>query len=134
MRYVGQAHEIPYRSPTAGVRRRGRPFPRHARGSRVRRPDDPVEAVTFRATAVGRAQLTWSDLPTVADGPIPEPRRRSVVFGGVEQTAAVWRRHDLPAGSEITGPAVIEEEVGTTVLAPGDRATVLPDGTIEVTW
>ncbi|MFS8493901.1 MAG: hydantoinase/oxoprolinase family protein [Actinomycetes bacterium] len=136
MRYVGQAHEIPV--PVAdgeafdAVVDRFHAMHRELNG--FARPDDPVEAVTFRATAVGRAQLTWSDLPTVADGPIPEPRRRSVVFGGVEQTAAVWRRHDLPAGSEITGPAVIEEEVGTTVLAPGDRATVLPDGTIEVTW
>src|SRR5690606_9615491 len=136
MRYVGQAHEIPV--PVAdgeafdAVVDRFHAMHRELNG--FARPDDPVEAVTFRATAVGRAQLTWSDLPAAGDGPIPEPRRRSVVCGGVEEAAAVGRRHAVPAGPEIPGPAVIEEEVGTTVLAPGDRATVLPDGTIEVTW
>ena len=36
--------------------------------------------------------------------------------------------------STSTGPAVITEEVGTTVLLPGDTARVAGDGAIEVTW
>jgi N-methylhydantoinase A len=36
----------------------------------------------------------------------------------------VWRRDTLPAGFALDGPAVIEEYSSTTVLLPGDHATV----------
>jgi N-methylhydantoinase A len=44
------------------------------------------------------------------------------VAGWVE--APVWSRQDLPAGFELTGPAVIEEYGSTTLLGPGDAARV----------
>lgn len=136
MRYVGQAHEIPV--PVG----EGEPFGSavarfhtlHEEVNGFARPDDPVEVVTFRAAAAGQPLLTWEGLPTLEEGPLPEPRYRGVVFDGREQRASAWWRQELPAGAEILGPAVIEEEVGTTILLPGDRATVLADGTIEVTW
>lgn len=37
---------------------------------------------------------------------------------------AVYRRSELPVGTRIDGPAVIEEFSSTTLLAPGDRLTV----------
>jgi len=36
----------------------------------------------------------------------------------------VWRRDTLPAGFALEGPAIIEEYSSTTVLLPGDHATV----------
>jgi N-methylhydantoinase A len=58
--------------------------------------------------------------------PPPPPVWRDVHFasaGGRVRTA-VHRRADLPAGTVIEGPAVIEEYSATTVLAPGERVTV----------
>lgn len=52
--------------------------------------------------------------------------RRSVYFpapyGRID--VPVWRRDTLPAGFALDGPAVIEEYSSTTVLLPGDHATV----------
>jgi N-methylhydantoinase A len=52
--------------------------------------------------------------------------RRSVYFpapyGRID--VPVWRRDTLPAGFALEGPAVIEEYSSTTVLLPGDHATV----------
>lgn len=129
MRYVGQSHEISVPvtpgEPVASVIDR---FHRiHADLNGFARRDVPVEVVTFRAAAEGRPRLSWSDLPSLAEGPLPEPQRSQ---GGV----AVWQRSRLPAGARLVGPAVIEEPVGTSLLAEGDVAVVAEDGTIEVTW
>lgn len=137
MRYRGQSHEITV--PVAGgtdFDSAAADFHRlHSEMNGFARPDDPVEAVTVRAVAEGRPLLSWDDLPELAeDGPPPTPRRRHVVFGEERLPTDVWRRADLPAGFELAGPAVIEEEVGTTVLLPGDSAVVESDGTIEVRW
>ena len=52
--------------------------------------------------------------------------RRAVYFpapyGRID--VPVWRRDTLPAGFALEGPAVIEEYSSTTVLLPGDHATV----------
>ena len=36
----------------------------------------------------------------------------------------VYHRYKLPAGAEISGPAIIEEEESTTIIRPGDSASV----------
>jgi N-methylhydantoinase A len=129
MRYVGQSHEISVpviagEPPEAVVER----FHRlHLERNGFARREDPVELVTFRAVAEGQARISWGDLPRLSEGPVPEPVRRA---GEVE----VWRRETLPAGARLAGPAIIEEQVGTILLGPGDLATVTEDGTIEVTW
>ncbi|HSJ35860.1 MAG TPA: hydantoinase/oxoprolinase family protein [Acidimicrobiia bacterium] len=136
MRYRGQSHEITvtvampadFATATADFHRL------HAEMNGFARLEDPVEAVTVRAVAEGRPLLGWDDLPPVGEGPPPTPRRRHVVFGQNRLPSDVWERATLPAGFEFAGPAVIEEEVGTTVLLPGDTAVVAADGTIEVRW
>lgn len=44
----------------------------------------------------------------------------------------VWQRGDLPAGTRLVGPAVIEEHASTTVLPPGDRAEIDEWGNIVI--
>jgi N-methylhydantoinase A len=44
----------------------------------------------------------------------------------------VWRRDTLPAGFALEGPAIIEEYSSTTVLLPGDHATVGKLGEITI--
>ena len=48
------------------------------------------------------------------------------------ETRILWRPH-LAAGTEIAGPALIEEPNSTTLIAPGDRAVIDPFGNIVIT-
>ncbi|MFP3913305.1 MAG: hydantoinase/oxoprolinase family protein [Actinomycetota bacterium] len=136
MRYRGQAHEIavPVEDGEGWEDAVARFHRLHAEINGFARPEDPVEVVTVRAVAQGRPLLRWEDLPAVGRGSPPRPRRRGVIMSGEETEAEIWWRSDLPADWQMKGPAVIEEEVGTTVLGPGDRAVVADDGTVEVTW
>ena len=45
----------------------------------------------------------------------------------------VYDRGDLSAGSEIEGPAVIQESSSTVIVYPGQRAAATEFGTIEIT-
>jgi N-methylhydantoinase A len=44
----------------------------------------------------------------------------------------IYSREQLEAGYKITGPAVIQEYASTTVLFPGDRASVVPTGELVI--
>jgi hypothetical protein len=44
-----------------------------------------------------------------------------------------WRPA-LAVGSEVIGPAVIEEPEATTYLGAGERGIVHESGTLEVSW
>jgi N-methylhydantoinase A len=136
VRYRGQSHEtaVAYR-PGDGWRRLAEGFHRaHAERNGFARPDDPIEAVTVRAAAVGRAALGWRDLPE--HRPHGDKRRglRMVRTPGGPVEAAVWRRAGMTAGDEVTGPAVVEETESTIWLAPGERAVLHPSGALEVEW
>lgn len=48
--------------------------------------------------------------------------------------ATVWWRPDLAVGTEIVGPAIIEEPEATSYLGPGERAVVHESGALEVAW
>lgn len=136
LRYRGQAHEITVPlDPGDGMTETFARFHRlHREINGFSRQDDPVEAVTVRATASGRARMGWPDLPAVPEGPLPPPRTRMAVFDGRPVETSEWWRPDLPAGAVIAGPAVISEEVGTTVVAAGESAVVSTDGTLEIRW
>ena len=136
MRYLGQSHEIPVPVNRGdGLAATAAGFHRlHAEINGFARHEDPVEVVTVRAVAEGRPLLTWNSISKVLDGPPPAPRHRSLTIGGEKAEASIWWRPDLPAGMELGGPAVVEEDGATTILQPGDRAVVAADGTMEVTW
>ena len=69
--------------------------------------------------------------PRATGAPVPAAHRPlHVPAGWVE--APVWRRDTLPIGFRLTGPAVIEEYGSTTLLGPGDEATVGVLGEIAV--
>ena len=87
--------------------------------------DAPVEIVTLRVAAAGRVRRLA--LPPVGRRRPARrrPPRRRVFFAG-----AGWRhcpcieRESLGAGAVVTGPAIVEQLDSTTVIAPGQRATV----------
>lgn len=134
MRYRGQSHEIsvPVVEGSSAAAAEDAFHRMHAEINGFARSDDPVEVVTVRSVAEGSAWLGWDDLPGLAPGPLPQPGRRAMMVDERQVEADVWWRPDLPSGVELVGPAVIEEEVGTTVLLPGETGVVAVDGTIEV--
>ncbi|MES2944409.1 MAG: hydantoinase/oxoprolinase family protein [Pseudomonadota bacterium] len=90
-------------------------------------PQCEVEVLGVRLGA--RAEVPSPEMAALITlpqaGTLPQPKgSRRVVFGAQAVQAPVWPREALPAGFQLTGPAIIEEYSSTTVLLPGDRATV----------
>ncbi len=133
MRYVGQEHAVTVGFPAAlnsedartEVKRRFDEA--HQAQFSHSAADEPAEIVSLRVAAVGR--LPKPVFPRVASGGVDPPSQarragRRVVFAAGELDAGVYDRASLLAGNVIDGPAVIEEDVATTILEPRDRLTV----------
>ncbi|MFE9009403.1 hydantoinase/oxoprolinase family protein [Streptomyces sp. NPDC007875] len=135
MRYRGQNYELGVDLPDNGpvtvdtVRRLLADFgDAHNRMYGYRLAEESVEAVTFRAQAVGavsRAELVRS----APRGGTPEEavttrRRVHLKEAGAEVDCAVYDRARLEVGHRLTGPAVIEQMDSTTLLLPGDTCEV----------
>ncbi len=136
VRYIGQSHELTIEyEPGDGWAVISDRFHRlHAERNGFSRPEDAVEAVTVRATALGTPALTWSELPGIHPEGDPARGTRPIMTGGKLVDARVWWRPALAPGAEVVGPAVIEEPEATTFLAAGERASVHESGVLEVEW
>jgi N-methylhydantoinase A len=93
---------------------------------------EPIEIVNLRLTLTTPGEAgVMPDLPE-HPGVVPVRRTaRQVYFeesGWVE--AAVYVREQLPVGSSVHGPCIIEEPASTTLLDRATRLTVLRDGTL----
>jgi N-methylhydantoinase A len=123
LRYVGQGYELTV--PFASLETVRATFEEvYARRYGMASPDEPVEATTWRLTAFGRRAPV--ELPAFEPGPAPRPTYRRAYFPEHEgwTDTAVYRRERLTAGTELCGPAIVEERESTTVLPPGFSATV----------
>ena len=81
-------------------------------------PDDPVEIVTLRLSAIGRLpEVAVVRAPASAE--TPGPGRRPLFLGGGWQDVAVHRRAGLTGSIE--GPALIEEAYTTVFIGSGWR-------------
>ena len=131
LRYVGQGYEltVPYES-AAGARRAFEEL--YTRRYGMASPGEPVEATTWRLTAVGRQ--TPVELPRFEPGPLAEPTRRRAWFPETEgwTETAVYERDALPSGARLRGPAIVEEHESTTVLPPDMEAEVDAYGNLLV--
>jgi N-methylhydantoinase A len=144
LRYRGQEHTIAIAvagpddlaGNTAATRRRF--DAQHDRRHGHAAPDQSIEIVNLRLVvtlprmddAIGR----WLSAPWVAEPEAPVERRAVVYEDPARPVEAsiVWRQ-GLAAGSEIAGPAVIEEPNSTTFVPPGDRAVIDAWGNIVIT-
>ena len=137
MRYLGQAHEtsVPYEAGEPWDALSARFHRLHALRNGFSRLEDPVEAVTVRAEAVGTPALSWDDLPDFdpAPGDTRRPPRTVISPAGPEE-ATVWWRPALAPGMEIVGPAIIESYESTAYLTPGERAIVHETGALRIQW
>ncbi len=139
LRYVGQEHTISIPVPDPKLLdgqndelRRLFDAEHHQRYGQAA-PDERLEVVNIRlVVTAGRPDTLaeqwlsapWQPEPAVADN------WRDVIFTDAARplrTRVVWRP-SLPAGARIEGPAVIEEPNATTLIHPGDIATVSDAG------
>jgi N-methylhydantoinase A len=144
LRYRGQEHTIAI--PVSGAddltidtgSTRERFHQQHERRYGHAAPDQSMEIVNLRLiVTVARLDdrlADWLNAPWVPTESVAE-ERRGVLFGaeaGPLNARVLWRAA-LPAGMEITGPAVIEEASSTTLVHPGDHAIVDRAGHLMIT-
>ena len=143
LRYVGQSYELtlPYPDGEAtGVDFGDLLHEFHGEHNRVYGhsvPGEPVETVNLRLTALG----------TIVKPPLLEKNavkrelqgaqrdNRPVYFGEVDEfvDCPIYDRYLLSAGTEVPGPAIVEEYDSTTVIHPGYYAAVDQYGTLLIT-
>lgn len=137
MRYVGQEHAVatPF-DPDAGLDALREAFhARHEQTYTFRLPDTEVELVTYHLGA--ELDTPRVDLPVIeAVGTVEAALigDLEVYFGesGGEGRANVYDRERLPPGAVLDGPVLIEEATATTMVLPGQRASVDRFGLIAI--
>jgi N-methylhydantoinase A len=85
-----------------------------------------VRIVNLRTAAIGRRpkiDLTALAPDASASLELARTGSRRVWFGGWRDTS-IWARLDLPVGTVVEGPAILEQPDATTVVPPGQRARV----------
>jgi N-methylhydantoinase A len=88
-------------------------------------PDEVIEFVNFKVAAIGPTQNP-SVRELAVEGPARPKGERPVYFqqhGGWNPTP-VFERSMLPAGASLTGPAIVEEPMATTLVHPGEALDV----------
>ena len=133
-RYVGQGYELAVGVPPGSLGeaelRRVRAAFDEAYAARYgyANPAEPVEAVTWKLSAIGTGPRI--SLPKLARraGGLDEALkgRRGAFFpeAGGFVDCPVFDRYRLSLGLELSGPAIVEERESTTVLPPGVLARV----------
>ncbi|HEU0115092.1 MAG TPA: hydantoinase/oxoprolinase family protein, partial [Thermomicrobiales bacterium] len=138
LRYQGQAYELPIRVEQplgeAGWRDAARRFHAEHKRRYGYEQDAGVEAVTLRITAVGALPK-----PAFPRMPLGDPdastaiiERKQVVFADGAVDTPVFERSRLRPGHRFAGPALVVQPDCTTVLHPGQQATVDPFGNLIV--
>jgi N-methylhydantoinase A len=139
LRYVGQNWELNVELPggTLTAADMGRAIQHfhdtHERVYGYALEGEELEILTFLVTAVGTRHEI--DLPTIAEGPLPDPIGTKQVFfrGSTEAVdTPLYRRHDLPAGAELSGPALVGQLDSTTLLPPGSTTSIDKYGNLHI--
>jgi N-methylhydantoinase A len=135
MRYVGQGFETSVLVPDdPNMERLRAVFETTYRSLYGRTPEQAIQIVALRLSLSAPMPGSETDLrlgATATAGPAGE---RNVWFpeaGGAVPTQ-VFARACLPAGTRITGPAVLEEDESTFIIGPGGVAIVQHGGSIVV--
>jgi N-methylhydantoinase A len=144
MRYSGQGYENPVPVPslplTASslVGYRGDFDAIHEQCHGHAAPDQPVEIVNYRVQAIGVVPPVA--LPVIEDAAgdvrVARTGTREAYFAAAGDAAVevpVYDRALLLAGHRFAGPAIVEQYDSTTVICPGQVATVDHHGNLVVT-
>jgi N-methylhydantoinase A len=130
MRYVGQGFEV-----TVPVKP-GEDLKQAFEAAYVRAhgrtgPDVPIEAISWRVMTRGPDP----ELRLVAEstgGGNARKGTRHVHFGGGYVETPIYDRYRMGPGTQVEGPAIVEERESTTVVGPGASARVATDGSLVV--
>jgi N-methylhydantoinase A len=137
MRYRGQSYEVSVPvGAVAGpddIERLAEAFHEaHRRRYGHMAVNEAVEIVNFKVMAVGEiAKPRLKPAPMHAGTPKPIGMRQAH-FGHALVDTPIFRRSELLPGAVLAGPAIIEEQTSTTVLAPGQRASIDEYANIEI--
>jgi N-methylhydantoinase A len=141
IRYVGQASELVVELPagpyTAAFRAAlTQAFQRCYMASFARTPPAPqVEIINVRVSAtvdVEGSALALMTPPPIAGSAIKGQRPVYFPEYRSHRDTTVYDRATMAAGTQIQGPAIIEEPESTLVVGPGGSCAVLPSGNIIV--
>jgi N-methylhydantoinase A len=86
-----------------------------------------VQGVSYRVQLVlPAAKVEYPRLPEPPPGanPVPIGTRTLHELAATPVEARVYEREQLPRGAHVAGPAIIQESLCTTLVGPGQRATV----------
>ncbi len=132
MRYAGQSYALAVPldadAPDREALRAGF-SDRHAQTFGHADPNNDCEIVNIRLVSRGIVDKPTLAFQQEAEGePVIETRR--VWFGGKWTDCPVYDRARLKAGATITGPAIVEEAGGTSVVPPHWKITVHESGAL----
>jgi N-methylhydantoinase A len=143
LRYVGQEHTIatPVREPAElsgnfAALRALFDAAHHERYGQAA-PDERIEVVNIRLVVTAARADTlaerWLSEPWQPEPPAADEWREVIFTDAAKplRTRIVWRP-SLAAGARVEGPAVIEEPNATTLIHPGDVATVSEAGHLVI--
>ncbi|MFT4562370.1 MAG: N-methylhydantoinase A [Gammaproteobacteria bacterium] len=93
-----------------------------------------IEVINYRAVGIGRIDSPqMPELPTFDLGASNAPRPTRKIYLGEWLEAEIWDATTLRPGMDVVGPALIEGELRTVLVGPGDRVAVDPHGNLLIT-
>ena len=98
-------------------------------------PDTPLIVATIEVEATESGGAPAQSVKGIANrrGGIRLLATAAMFSDGVERKAAIYARDDLAPGDTLDGPAIIVESDSTTIVEPGWRAEMLPQGHLLLT-
>jgi N-methylhydantoinase A len=130
MRYVGQGFEVAV-PVEPGEDLKAAFEAAYVRAHGRRGPDVPVEAISWRVLTRGPDPALELVAAPAGDGDARKGTR-DVHFGEGYVPTPIHDRYRMGPGTEIEGPAIVEERESTTVVGPGATARVAEDGSVIV--
>jgi len=137
MRYRGQGFELPVQIDLDQLASGGRAYLNqlfhHAHRSRygTAAPNDNIELVSYRLVAQIPSEWRHAGERQAGSGASePAVETGTVIFSGATHVCRFVRRESLPRGYSLRGLAIIEEATATTLVPPGWRMSVGPEGAL----
>ena len=131
IRYSGQEFSIPVLTRAKDIEQADAEAIRkafddlHDRRYGYHAADQPIEIVNVRLSAIGKRKQLGTPALKLSGREKPMIGKRMVYLDSKKATeCSIYRREKLAPGYKVTGPAIIQEYACTTVLFPGDTATV----------
>jgi len=139
-RYVGQGYEVTVPvpqgrlDPPALERVRASFHEIYAARYGYANASEPVEVVTWKLSAVGGSPRIALAKAAASSADVRRKSTRRAYFPEARGYAdtPVYDRYQLPAGTSLTGPAIVEERESTLVIGPGASFERLPSGNVVV--